>query len=116
MSEEFLPESVREGLAAARAAAEARNSRLRLHADGAIYRVQRYWPGGFALALEGAPRLRGLVDLYDGARHVSQCLIVAATEEAGEMIYEFKRETAAADRPALDFVRDPSAPIAYLTR
>ena len=69
-------------------------------------------PGGFALDADDAPHLRGLVDLYDGARHMSQCLIVASAEEAGEMVYEFKRETPALDAAPLDYQRDPDAPVA----
>ena len=75
----------------------------------------KLWHDGFALALKDAPHLRGLVDLYDGARHVSQCLIVASEEDGDRMSYEFKRNTASAEKPALDFVADDSRPVALLT-
>ncbi len=63
---------------------------------------------------ENAPQLRGLVDLYDGSRHLSQCLIVASEAEGGEMRYEFKRSTAASDSAPIDFYRAPDAPVGLL--
>jgi hypothetical protein len=78
--------------------------------------VRRFWEGGFSLDAEGAPQLRGLVDLYDGSRHLYQCLIIASEEASGEMIYEFKRHTAAIDEAPLDFYRDENAPVALIAR
>jgi hypothetical protein len=60
--------------------------------------------------------LRGLVDVHDGPRHVFQCLIVASAIEDGELLCDFKRATAVADRAALDFERDANAPAGYLPR
>ena len=95
---DFLPKEVREGLEQARKQALRKKSRLRVHADEQVFPVLRFWEGGFALEAENAPHLRGLVDLYDGARHLYQCLIVASEEEDGEMIYEFKWHTEAVDK------------------
>ena len=64
---------------------------------------------------DDAPQMRGLVDLFDGAQHVSQCLIVASDEENGEFKFEFKRNTAAQDIAPVDFEKDLNAPIALLT-
>ena len=58
--------------------------------------------------------LRGFVDLYDGARHLYQCLIVASEEDGGQMRYEFKRSTEARDAAPLDFARDEDAPVALI--
>jgi len=113
---EFLPKDVREGLELARKRALRRKSRLRLRVGDEVFRVLRFWDEGFSLDTENAPHLRGLVDLYDGSKHLYQCLIVASSEEAGEMIYEFKRHTAAVDRAPLDFYRDENAPVALLGR
>jgi len=110
----FLPKEVAEGLNAARKKSLLKSSRLRVHAGGDIVKVLRYWDTGFAVDLESAPKLRGLVDLYDGGKHLYQCLIVAAEEDGDEMAYEFKRNTMAADKAPLDFVRDANAPIALL--
>jgi len=111
---EFLPKEVREGLEAARRADKVRKSRLRVQVGEATFPVLRYWDTGFSLDMENAPKLRGLVDLYDGGRHLYQCLIVASSQDGGEMIYEFKRNTAAVDKAPLDFYRDVTAPIALL--
>jgi hypothetical protein len=111
---DFLPKEVREGLELARKRALQKKSRLRVHADDEVFPVLRFWEGGFALDADDAPHLRGLVDLYDGARHLYQCLIVASEEEAGEMIYEFKWHTEALDKAPLDFYRDENAPVALL--
>jgi hypothetical protein len=111
---EFLPKEVREGLELARKRDLRKRSRLRVHVGEEIFPVLRFWDTGFALDAENAPHLRGLVDLYDGGRHLYQCLIVASDEENGEMNYEFKRNTAAVDKAPLDFYRDENAPIALL--
>lgn len=111
---EYLPREVREGLEVARKDRLKRSSRLRVRVDGHIFQVLRSWKDGFALDADDSPHLRGLVDLYQGDRHVSQCLIVASAEEAGEMRYEFKRRTLASDRRPLDFARDEQAPVALL--
>jgi hypothetical protein len=113
---DYLPKEVREGLELARRLDLAKKSRLRVHTDAEIFPVRRFWEGGFSLDAEGAPQLRGLVDLYDGARHLYQCLIIASEESAGEMIYEFKRHTAAVDKAPLDFYHEEGAPVALIGR
>lgn len=111
---EFLPKEVREGLEAARKRNLKRKSRMRVHVGESVFPILRFWETGFALDLADAPRLRGLVDIYDGVRHLYQCLIVASEEDEGEMIYEFKWHTEALDRAPLDFSRDENAPVALL--
>ncbi|MDD9921825.1 MAG: hypothetical protein OXQ92_06040 [Boseongicola sp.] len=113
---EFLPKDVRDGLELARKRNIKKKSRLRVHVGDHAFTILRYWDDGFALDVDDAPHLRGLVDVYDGSRHISQCLIVASEEEAGEMVYEFKRETTATDKAPLDYVKDEKAPIALLTQ
>lgn len=110
----FLPKDVQKDLDAARIAALKKTSRLRIEVDGEEFRVLRRWSDGFSIDAADAPKLRGLVDLYDGGNHLAQCLIVASEEDGGEMRYEFKRATEAHDRAPLDFYRDPDAPIALL--
>ncbi|MEP2028333.1 MAG: hypothetical protein ABJI96_06450 [Paracoccaceae bacterium] len=110
----FLPKEVLAGLDAARLAALKKSSRLRLVVDDQIYPILRLWSTGFALDVSDAPHLRGLVDLYDGANHLYQCLIVALEEENGELIFEFKRSTVAADTAPLDFFREKNTPVALL--
>ena len=113
---EFLPKEVRDGLEAARKRDRSRKMRLRVQLGEAVFPLLRLWDDGFALDADRAPRLRGLVDVYDGSRHICQCLIVASSIENGELICDFKRATLAQDRPALDIWRDEHAPVGYLTR
>lgn len=114
---EFLPNDVRDALDAARKLERKRKSRLRVQVGQAVFPVLRFWHDGFALDADLSPRsLRGLVDVYDGSRHVFQCLIVASSIENGELVCDFKRATAVTDRAALDFWRDENAPVGYLPK
>ncbi len=113
---EFLPKEVREGLRVAQKKAREKKSRLRVQVGDQLFTILRYWDEGFALDAEDAPHLRGLVDVYDGGRHLSQCLIVASEEAAGEMVYEFKRETMAADHAPIDYEKPDNAPVALIGR
>lgn len=113
---EFLPKEVREGLEAARKRDFKKKSRLRVQVGGAVYPILRFWDEGFALDRDLTPNLRGLVDVFDGANHIFQCLIVASTVENGELVCEFKRSTAVLEKPPLDYWRDENAPVAYLPR
>ena len=112
----YMSKEVREGLKAARLAGLKKASRLRVLTGEEFYPVLRMWRQGFAVESETTPALRGLVDLYDGGTHLYQCLIVASEEEGGEMRYDFKRSTVAADKAPLDFYRDPEAPAGLLPR
>ena len=112
---EFLPKEVREGLENARKQSLRKKSRLKVRVGNHDFTILRYWDEGFSLDVDDAPHLRGLVYVYDGARHISQCLIVASEEDGGEMVYEFKRETMAYDQAPLDYERDANAPIALIT-
>jgi hypothetical protein len=113
---EFLPEEVRLGLEAARNRDQRRRSRLRVQVGEAVYPLRRLWDDGLALDASLAPHLRGLVDVFDGSRHIFQCLIVASTVEGGELVCDFKRSTAVSDRPPRDFSLDESAPVALLPK
>ena len=108
--EAVFSKEIQAGLDAARLAGLRKASRLQINVDGETHPVLRMWKTGFAVAAADAPHLRGLVDLYDGANHLFQCLIVAGEEEAGEMQYEFKRATAVAYAAALDFEKSANAP------
>lgn len=113
---DFLPKEVREGLELARRSDFGKRNRLRLHVGERIFTIRRFWDTGLAVDVLDAPHLRGFVDIYDGARHLSQCLIVASEEEAGEMIYEIKFRTAAADAAPLDYEKNTTAPVALIGR
>ncbi|MBC7137849.1 MAG: hypothetical protein H5U17_03705 [Defluviimonas sp.] len=113
---EHLPADIRRALDEARKRGQKRRSRLRLEAGGEMWRVLRRWEGGVALDAAEVGYLRGLVDLYDGPRHLMQCLIVASAVEEGELICLMKSETPVRDRAPLDFARDDPAPAGYLPR
>ena len=113
---EFLPKEIREGLEAARKRDLKRKSRLRVQVGGAVFPILRFWDEGFALDASLTPHLRGLVDVFDGANHIFQCLIVASVEDNGELVCEFKRATPVSSGPALDFWRDENAPVGYLPK
>lgn len=113
---EFLSKELREGFELARKRQNARKSRLRVQIGVEVYPILRLWDDGLALDADQLPHLRGLVDVFDGARHLSQCLIVASTVENGQLICNFKRSTPVTDRPPLDFWRDENAPVALLPK
>ena len=113
---EFLSKEIREGLEMARKAKERRKSKLRVQVGEAVFPVLRFWQNGFVLDRALTPRLRGLVDVYDGSRHVFQCLIVASIAEGDEITCEFKRMTPVSDKAPLDFWMDSVVPVAYLTK
>ena len=110
----FFSREVQAGLDAARLAALKKSSRLRVLADDEIHPVLRLWRDGFAVEAETTPPLRGLVDLYDGTRHLYQCLIITSEVSNGELICTMKRSTMALDKAPLDYVRDEDAPVGYL--
>lgn len=113
---EHLPEDVRKGLSAARDRAVRRGHRLRVHAGTASYPILRSWAGGFSLAAESTPPLRGLVEIHAGERHLYQALIVASRLENRELVFEYKRSTAVADAAPADFVREVPVPAGLLTK
>ncbi|MCB1355703.1 MAG: hypothetical protein KDK53_04110 [Maritimibacter sp.] len=111
----FLPKEVQDGLEKARNRDRRQKSRLRVAVDEfTLYPVLDFRDGGFALDIVNAPKLRGLVDLYEGSRHLYRCLIVASEADGDLMRYEFKQATAAIDKAPLDFAREPTAPVALL--
>lgn len=112
--EAFFSNEVMDGLKAARKKAERQKNRLCVHVGDDVYSVVKYWETGFSVQLDTVPKLRGLVDLYDGSRHLSQCLIIGDAQDGDLMTYAFKRKTEAADFAALDYEQENDAPIALL--
>lgn len=113
---EFLPREVRDGLHAAMTRGRRRNSRLHLQQGETVLPVLRLWSGGVALDASRTAHMRGLVDLYDGARHLGHCLIVASVIEGDELICEFKTFTVVLDHAPVDFEREGDAPSMLLPR
>ena len=111
---DYLSPEIEAALKAARKAAMKKSSRLRVEMGAAQYPILKLWDKGFALDVSGAPKLRGLVDIYDGAKHLMNGLIIATEEEGDMMHYEFKRVTQAHDKAPLDYERDTNAPVALI--
>ncbi|MCL4675544.1 MAG: hypothetical protein KJZ59_05865 [Pararhodobacter sp.] len=111
---EFLPEDVRRGLEAARNRAARKGTRLCVHVGDNVYPILSLSDAGFSVDARNAPRLRGLVDIYDGPRHISRALIIAASEDGHTMTYEFKRETPVFQTPIRDYADERAAPTGFL--
>lgn len=110
----YLPQDVRDGLEQARKKALRKASRLRVNVGDSVVPILRFSETEFVVDMDNAPSLRGFVDIYDGARHLYQALILASREDGDQMVYEFKRVTAASDRAALDYERADDAPVALI--
>ena len=106
----YLPKEVREGLAAARRVQTKRANRMRLRVGGEDMTILRYWDKGFSVDQADAAHVRGLVDVFDGARHLSRCLVVRSSDEDGETVFEVKTTTRAGDGPPCDFAQDDTLP------
>lgn len=100
---DFLPQAVRDELAAAQKQARRRRATRVVHVGEDAYPILDMSDRGFSVDAQDAPRLRGLIDIYDGPRHLYQALIVASEQDGDLMRYEFKRNTAAQSRAPLDF-------------
>jgi len=90
-----------------------RKHRLRVRDGSLVVDVIDLDETGFSVASDAAP-LRGAVAVLDGARHIADCLIVAAEGEGRIMRYEYKRWTQISPKAPLDYVREENAPIALL--
>lgn len=112
----FLPPEVQAGLDDARRRALRKSSRLRVRAGKDCFPVLKAWSQGFALDRSVAEHLRGRVELYDGSKLLSQCLIVASEEDGDLMLFEYKRMTEATGEQPLDFEQAPDAPVALIGR
>lgn len=110
----FLSREVLEGIGRARAIAQRKKNRLRLHNNGESFPLLQLWDNGFSMAATQKAHLRGLVDIYDGARHLSQCLIIHSEPDGTAMRYEFKRKTEHVETPPVDFEVNENAPVALL--
>lgn len=111
---EMLPDDVRKGLEQARKQSLKRNDKLCVHDGDQVYRILRIWDDGFALDATSSPRLRGRVEIYDGMRHLYQCLVIDSEVKGEERVFDFKWVNPIPDRPPADFVRETDAPIALL--
>lgn len=104
--DDMLPRDVRDGLALARARERRRTGgRLRVQVGEAWYPIRSFDETGFEVAVDLAPKLRGLVEIHEGPTLVRTALIVAGEPSGAVMRYEFKRVTRAMSEPPVDYVR-----------
>ena len=113
---EYLPKEIRDQLAAAQKRARKKRATRSVHIGDEAFAIVDMSDDGFAVIAEDTPHLRGLVDIFDGPRHLYQALIVAASEDGDFMRYDFKRNTAAARSAPVDFERADSVIAGILTK
>ena len=111
---EFLPKAVRDELATAQRQARRRRATRVVHVGDEAYPILEMTERGFCVDAEDAPHLRGLIDIYDGPRHLYRALIVASEQDGDLMRYEFKRNTAAQTRAPVDFETPGEVVAGYL--
>tara|TARA_B100000902_G_scaffold120694_1_gene120960 strand:- start:49 stop:399 length:351 start_codon:yes stop_codon:yes gene_type:complete len=99
----FLSKDVLAGIEAAQKTSLKKKNRLRVEFNKNNFPVMGLTKNGFCVAAEMAPMIRGLVNLYDGDKHLKQCLIVASKEENGIIHFDFKRTTATQTSAPKDF-------------
>ena len=102
----FLSKDVLSGIEAAQKSNLKNKNRLRVEFNKNHYPVMRLTQNGISVEAEVAPMIRGLVDLYDGDKHLKQCLIVASKEENGVIHFDFKRKTATQNSAPKDFYQE----------
>lgn len=112
--EAYFSKDIMAEMSAAQRVRDTRKSRLRVHAGEETFTVVKLWDGGFAVDAETTPHLRGLVDIYDSATHLAQCLIMRSDRNGRFMRYEFKRKTDILDEVPVDYEKDETGPIALL--
>ncbi|MEM8825163.1 MAG: hypothetical protein AAGF30_16265, partial [Pseudomonadota bacterium] len=112
-----LPKEVREGLERAREQDRRKTGgKLRVQVGDTWYPIRSFDQSGFEVGIDDAPKLRGLVEIHDGARMLRQALIIAGASTDDVMRYEFKRATASRSAAPVDYVRKSEAPVGYLPR
>lgn len=110
----YLPDTIKEELAMARRDARRLRATRTVHVGEEAYPIFDMTESGFSVDFGDSPKLRGLINIYEGARHLYQALIVASERDGDVMRYEFKRNTAAASHAPLDFEQEAERPIALL--
>lgn len=113
---DFLPRELQAQLDAARRQARRKRASRVVHVGDEAFPILDYSETGFAVDAADVPRLRGLIDIFDGPRHLTRALIVASARDGDLMRYEYKRNTPADLSAPVDFERDAEPPARLLTR
>ena len=112
---DFLPDAVTQGLEQARKTALRRSTRLCVHDGDEVYAIRRLWDGGFALDADVADRVRGRVEIYDGSRHLYQCLIVDSADEGEERVFDFKWLHPVSEKAPVDYEQPNFVPAGLIS-
>lgn len=112
---EYLPKDIRDQIAAAQIGGRRHRATRVVHIGDEAFAILEMTDRGFAVRAEGTPRLRGLIDIFEGPRHLYHALIVAASREGDLMRYDFKRNTQAVTEAPVDFERAEARPVALLS-
>lgn len=112
----ILPKAVQDGLDQARRASLHRNDRLCVHDGDDVYRIRRFWDDGMTIDASHGDKLRGRVEIFDGARHLYQALIVNGSEEGKEIVFDFKWLHPVTDQAPVDYERPEFVPAGYIAR
>lgn len=114
-----LPVEVRNGLALARARdRKATGGRLRVQMGDTWYPIVSFDASGFEVPMQvfdGAPPLRGLVEIHEGPRMIRSVLVIAGEPTGDTMRYDFKRATIPRTQAPVDYERASEAPAGFLT-
>jgi hypothetical protein len=89
----FLPEGFEPGRARPAMSRPARAAQLSVEAGGIIYPVLRRWATGFAVSALDVPKLDGMVNLFEGAQHLRECLITGRELRDDEQVFTVKHAT-----------------------
>lgn len=89
----FLPKEFKPGRNRTRIGIDTPAQQLCVEVGGVYYPVLCRWTGGFSVSAADVPALQGVVNLYDGATHLGQCLIVGREIVGDEQIFTVRRES-----------------------
>lgn len=113
---EYLPKEIRDQLAAAQRHVKRKRATRSVHVGDEAFAIIEMSDDGFALVADDAPRLRGLIDIFEGPNHLYQALIIATAADGDLMRYGFKRNTATARTAPVDFIQSDARPAGLLTK
>lgn len=109
-----LPDEVQLGMArAAKRGGDGR--RLSVQMGDVVVRILSLDQTGFTVA-QDSPNLRGAVSLFDGPRHMADCLVMRIKGADDVAHYEYKRRTEATASAPTDYVRAADAPAGLITQ
>ena len=90
--------------------------RLRLKSAGRTIDVVEAWADGFSIDSNGPQPQRGIVDLFDGARHIRHGLIYQTGADEAHVTFAFKSAHDPRMAQPCDFARAEDGPVALIGR